>query len=132
MNKLRKTFRTAIMFITHDFGVIAKMADDVAVMYLGKIVEFGAVRDIFHNPKHPYTRGLMKSIPSLKAERKERLVPIKGVVPDLLDAPNGCGFMPRCPEALEYCSQQTPVLKEVTPGHKVACWLRTGGKLGGQ
>ena len=123
MNNLRKKFKAAILFITHDFGVIAKMADDVAVMYLGKVVEFGTVRDIFHNPKHPYTRGLMKSIPSLRIGTKKRLVPIEGVVPDLLEAPQGCGFCPRCHEALAICSNKIPVLQEVTPGHRVACWL---------
>ena len=123
MNNLRKKFKAAILFITHDFGVIAKMADDVAVMYLGKVVEFGTVRDIFHNPKHPYTRGLMKSIPSLRIGTKKRLVPIEGVVPDLLEAPQGCGFCPRCHEALAICSNKIPVLEEVTPGHRVACWL---------
>lgn len=124
MNNLRKKFKAAILFITHDFGVIAKMADDVAVMYLGKVVEFGTVRDIFHNPKHPYTRGLMKSIPSLRIGTKKRLVPIEGVVPDLLEAPpQGCGFCPRCDEALAICSNKIPVLEEVTPGHRVACWL---------
>jgi len=123
MNKLRREFKAAILFITHDLGVIARMADDVAVMYLGKVVEIGTVRDIFHNPKHPYTRGLMNSIPSLSTRTQKRLVPIDGVVPDLLDAPQGCGFGPRCPEAAEICSEKIPVLQEITPGHRVACWL---------
>ena len=111
------------MFITHDLGVIARMADDVAVMYLGKVMEIGTVQDIFHNPKHPYTRGLMNSIPSLSTRAEKRLVPIDGVVPDLLDAPQGCGFGPRCPEVKEICSDKIPVLQEITPGHRVACWL---------
>ena len=123
MNKLRTEFKAAILFITHDLGVIAGMADDVAVMYLGKIVEMGTVWDIFHRPKHPYTRGLMNSIPSLSTRSQKRLIPIKGVVPDLLDAPKGCGFGPRCPEAKVLCSGEVPVLKEVTPGHRVACWM---------
>jgi len=123
MNTLRREFKTAILFITHDLGVIAKMADDVAVMYLGKIVEIGSVRDIFHSPKHPYTMGLMKSIPSLSTQTKKRLVPIEGVVQDLLDAPQGCGFGPRCPRAREICSKEAPTLLEVGPGHHVACWL---------
>jgi len=123
MNNLRKEFKAAILFITHDLGVIANMADDVVVMYLGKIVEGAAVRDIFHDPKHPYTKGLMNSIPSLATTRKERLIPIKGVVPDPFEFPQGCGFRPRCPNATEICKTQPPHLKEVAPGHVVACWL---------
>jgi oligopeptide/dipeptide ABC transporter ATP-binding protein len=123
MNDLRKKFGASILFITHDLGVIAKMADHVVVMYLGKIVESAPVRDIFKDPKHPYTHGLMDSIPSLKMSRKKRLVPIKGIVPDPLEAPQGCGFEPRCPSAMEKCKAHIPLLKEVTPNHLVACWL---------
>ncbi|MEW5825495.1 MAG: ABC transporter ATP-binding protein [Candidatus Bipolaricaulota bacterium] len=122
MNKLRREFKAAIQFITHDLGVIAGMADDVAVMYLGRIVEAAPVRDIYHDPKHPYTQGLMRSIPSL-AKRKERLVPIEGVVPDPSDAPPGCGFEPRCPRRMEICKTKMPPLKAVAPGHTAACWL---------
>ncbi len=122
MNDLRKEFKTAIQFITHDLGVIADMADDVVVMYLGKIVEGSDVREVFHNPKHPYTQGLMNSIPSL-VSKKERLTPIKGVVPDPFDVPDGCGFEPRCPHAMEICKTKVPPLKEVAPGHTAACWL---------
>ena len=123
MDDLLKNFKAAIMFITHDLGVIANMADDVIVMYLGKIVESGDVKEIFSNPKHPYTRGLMKSIPSLDAVEKERLIPIKGVVPDPFDIPKGCSFEPRCPHGMEICIKQQPPTREVTPGHRVACWL---------
>ena len=123
MNNLRREFKTAILFITHDLGVIAGMAHDVAVMYLGRIVEFGLVLDIFHHPKHPYTEGLMNSIPSLSVKTKKRLIPIKGIVPDLLDAPQGCGFGPRCPKAKEICSKEIPILQEVAPRHRVACWF---------
>jgi len=123
MNDLRKKFGASILFITHDLGVIAKMADHVVVMYLGKIVESAPVRDIFKDPKHPYTHGLMNSIPSLKMSRKKRLVPIKGIVPDPLEAPQGCGFELRCPSAMERCKAHIPLLKEVTPNHLVACWL---------
>jgi len=122
MNDLRKDFRTAIMFITHDLGVIADMADDVVVMYLGKIVEGSDVRSVFHDPKHPYTQGLMNSIPSL-ATKKERLVPIRGVVPDPFEVPPGCGFEPRCPHAMDVCKTQIPPLKEVVSHHWGACWL---------
>jgi peptide/nickel transport system ATP-binding protein/oligopeptide transport system ATP-binding protein len=122
MNALRQEFKAAIQFITHNLGVIARMADDVVVMYLGRIVEGASVEEVFHNPKHPYTQGLMNSIPSL-ASRKERLVPIKGVVPDPFEVPAGCGFEPRCPHAMEICKTQIPPLKDVTPGHQAACWL---------
>ncbi len=122
MNALRKEFRTAIQFITHDLGVIAGMADDVAVMYLGRIVESASVKEIFHAPSHPYTRGLIHSIPSL-ARSKDRLAPIEGVVPDPADAPPACGFEPRCPQRHELCRLEAPRLVEVSPGHEVACWL---------
>jgi len=122
MNDLRAEYHAAIQFITHDLGVIAGMADNVVVMYLGRIVEGASCTEIFHNPKHPYTQGLMNSIPSLAA-RKERLEPIKGVVPDPYDVPPGCGFEPRCPHAMEICKTKMPDLKEVLPGHDSACWL---------
>jgi oligopeptide/dipeptide ABC transporter ATP-binding protein len=123
MNDLRRDFKTAIMFITHNLGVIAHMADDVVVMYLGRIVERAPVRDIFHNPRHPYTRGLMNSIPSLAATRQGRLVPIRGVVPDILEGEKGCGFEPRCPQTLPVCQRRIPPLAEVSPGHYAACWI---------
>ncbi len=122
MNALRSEFQASIQFITHDLGVIAGMADDVVVMYLGRIVEASNVREVFHNPKHPYTQGLMHSIPSLAADKK-RLEPIKGVVPDPFEVPPGCGFEPRCPQAMEICKTTMPDLKEVAPGHTTACWL---------
>ena len=122
MNDLRARFNAAIQFITHDLGVIASMADDVVVMYLGKIVESASVHDIFHNPKHPYTQGLMNSIPSL-ASRKEKLQPIKGIVPDPLEMPPGCRFEPRCPHAMEICQEQSPELRSVAERHEAACWL---------
>jgi peptide/nickel transport system ATP-binding protein/oligopeptide transport system ATP-binding protein len=123
MNDLRRDFNAAIQFITHDLGVIADMADDVVVMYLGKIVESASVHETFHNPKHPYTQGLMNSIPSLTTTKKERLIPIKGVVPDPFDVPDGCGFEPRCPHAMEICKTQIPTLKEIAPGHLASCFL---------
>jgi len=123
MNDLRRDFKTAIMFITHNLGVIAHMADDVVVMYLGRIVESAPVRDIFHNPSHPYTRGLMNSIPSLTATRQRRLMPIKGVVPDILEVGKGCGFEPRCPQTMSICKRRIPPLTEVSPGHYAACWI---------
>jgi len=123
MNALRRDFKTAIMFITHDLGVIASMADDVIVMYLGKIVESGSVRDIFHRPQHPYTQGLLGSIPSLSDTGKGRLQAIDGVVPTPFEVIEGCGFAPRCPHATGQCDTQVPLLKDVAPGHAAACFL---------
>ena len=122
MHDLRGEFKTAMMLITHDLGVVASMADDVVVMYLGKIVEGSTVGNVFHNTKHPYTQGLMNSIPSL-ATKRDRLVPIEGVVPDPFEIPSGCGFEPRCPRAMGICRREIPPLKEVAPGHRAACWL---------
>ncbi|MCL0087859.1 ABC transporter ATP-binding protein [Dehalococcoidia bacterium] len=122
MHDLRGEFKTAMMLITHDLGVVASMADDVVVMYLGKIVEGSTVGNVFHNTKHPYTQGLMNSIPSL-ATKRDRLVPIEGVVPDPFEIPAGCGFEPRCPRAMGICRREIPPLKEVAPGHRAACWL---------
>ena len=130
MNDLRREFKAAIIFITHDLGVIAHMADDVVVMYLGRIVERAAVRDIFHDPRHPYTRGLMNSIPSLVTAKENRLIPIKGVVPDVLEITHGCGFDGRCPHTQEICRQQIPPLVEVDPAHYAACWIYTGDVKG--
>jgi len=123
MNDLRTEFKTAIMFITHDLGVIAHMADDVIIMYLGRIVESGPVGELFDNPRHPYTIGLLNSIPSFTVSRKKRLVPIEGIVPDSVGAPRGCGFEPRCPQVKEICKRQIPELKAITPKHPAACWL---------
>jgi peptide/nickel transport system ATP-binding protein len=122
MIDLRDEFKTSIMMITHDLGVIAGMADKVIVMYLGRVVEQSTVRSVFHDPKHPYTQGLMDSIPSI-ASPDITLNPIKGVVPDPLDAPPGCGFEPRCPKSMEVCEMNVPSLKEVAPNHWAACWL---------
>ena len=127
MNDLRIRLKTAILFITHDLGVIAQMADEVVVMYLGKIVENASVIEIFDHPKHPYTQGLMKSIPSLTMTKGERLVSIKGIVPELWEARQGCGFEPRCSQAMDICSVQAPELLDVEKGHSVACWLSRSG-----
>lgn len=123
IRKLQSEFHMALMMITHNLGVIAEMANDVVIMYMGKVVEEAPVRDIYHNPTHPYTIGLMESIPAL-TRKKERLKPIKGMVPDPYNLPKGCPFEPRCPEAMEICREQMPELKEVRPKHRVACWAR--------
>ncbi len=120
MKSLQDEMGMSIMVITHDLGVIARMAHDVVVMYLGKIVERGTVRDIFHRPVHPYTKGLLNSIPRL--DQKKRLVAIKGVVPTPYDLPPGCGFAKRCPMAFDRCSTQPPEIP-VAAGHAARCWL---------
>jgi len=122
MIDLRVEFKTAIIMITHDLGIIAEIADEVIVMYVGKGVEKSPVSDIFHDPKHPYTQGLMESVPSIISPSGS-LQPIKGVVPDALNLPPGCWFEPRCPKAMKICKKNGPLLKEVTPNHLVACWL---------
>jgi oligopeptide/dipeptide ABC transporter ATP-binding protein len=123
MNDLRRDFRGAIMFITHDLGLVAAMADDVIVMYLGKVVERAPVRDIFHRPLHPYTQGLLHSIPSLTDSGRGRLRAIEGVVPTLFQAPKGCNFASRCPHAMDICRSQVPALRELEAGHSAACFL---------
>ena len=121
MRELQTEFDMSLMMITHDLGVIAETSDEVVVMYMGKVAEQGPVREIFHDPKHPYTQGLMESIPTLTA-KKERLKPIKGVVPDPYNVPQGCPFQTRCPHVFDQCKEMPP-LEQVGPEHKVACWL---------
>ena len=123
MRDLQEEFDSSIILITHNLGVVSQMADHVAVMYLGKIVEYGAVRTIFHQPLHPYAVGLLNSIPVFGRKGEKVLVPIKGMVPTPTDEIRGCAFAPRCPRAMKICGEEEPVLKEVEPGHQIACWL---------
>jgi len=124
MKRLQRDNGMAIMFITHDLGVIATMADDVAVMYLGKIVEYGAARQIFKNPKHPYTKGLIRSIPKFGATDGGHLATIKGTVPVPLDPPDACPFANRCGEFIAgICDARMPAAVTVAPGHSVSCVL---------
>jgi len=122
MNRLKKEYDTTIILITHNMGVVAGMADRVAVMYAGKIVEIGSAEQIFKNPLHPYTRGLLRAVPN-PMTKIEHLEAIPGTVPNLIEAPSGCRFHPRCPRAMEICSREVPELKEIEPGHFVACHL---------
>jgi oligopeptide/dipeptide ABC transporter ATP-binding protein len=126
MMHLKEDFNAAIMLITHDLGVIAEIAQRVIVMYAGKVVEEGKTKDIFEEPKHPYTKGLLQSIPKLgERSRKERkkLEEIKGIVPSLYELTAGCSFFPRCPEALPICREHIPKLTTIGEFHKVSCWL---------
>ena len=122
MNSLKERFNMAIWIITHNLGVVAEMADRVAVMYMGKVVESADVRTIFHQPLHPYTVGLLQSIPHPGARIKDRLAPIPGSVPDPFSIPEGCAFRTRCPAIAEQCQAEAPMI-EVEPGHHVRCCL---------
>src|SRR5229473_815068 len=121
MRALRDETGAAIMLITHDLGVIAELAQDVIVMYAGKVVERAEVATLFADPQHPYTVGLLGSIPKLHADQ-QLLATIEGVVPNPLDMPPGCRFNPRCPFAIDQCRASEPPLAEIKPGHFSACW----------
>jgi oligopeptide transport system ATP-binding protein len=123
MRNLQSERDTGVLMITHSMGVVAGMADRVQVMYAGSIVESASTEEIFANPRHPYTVGLMKSIPRLDARTKERLEPIRGLPPDLIDLPDMCPFVPRCNYAREKCEQKRPPLIQVAPNHHSACWF---------
>ncbi|MCL6626010.1 ABC transporter ATP-binding protein [Alicyclobacillus shizuokensis] len=122
LRDLQQKFGTAIMLITHDMGVAAEMADRIAVMYAGIIVEEGTVEQIFERPHHPYTIGLLKSIPGFEGERGTELYTIRGNIPNLARLPSGCRFHPRCPFATDRCRQESPPLRKLDEGRKVACW----------
>ena len=123
MKDLQKKENTSIIFITHNLGVVAEICDKVAVMYAGHIVEMGAVNEIFYNPQHPYTKGLLASMPRLDVEGHERLIPIDGTPIDLLNPPVGCNFGPRCAQCMKICTKQKPPFADFEDGHISACWL---------
>jgi peptide/nickel transport system ATP-binding protein len=124
LRQLQQEDGMAIMLITHDLGVVAEMATDVAVMYLGRVVEQGTVDQIFHDPKHPYTRALLRSIPRMRSRSREKLTPIAGAVPHPYDRPRGCPFHPRCPEFMPgRCDTEEPALRPVGDKHAVSCFL---------
>jgi len=121
LREMKSAFGLSLLLITHDLGVVADTADRVAVMYSGRIVEDGPVRDVFHNPQHPYTRGLLASIPGREPGR--RLRGIEGTVPPLGALPSGCAFNPRCPDRFETCVRNTPSDYEISPEHRAKCFL---------
>jgi len=123
LQEIRVKTNTAIILITHDLGVVASMADRVAVMYAGKIVELGTAEDIFYRPSHPYTKALLKSLPTTEMDRNVRLVSIAGTPPDLLNPPVGCGFASRCSNCMKICQKELPSYFEVAADHQSACWL---------
>ncbi|QQE72843.1 ABC transporter ATP-binding protein [Brevibacillus composti] len=124
MKELQKKTGTSIILITHDLGVVAEMCDRVIVMYAGKVIETGTVDDIFYNPQHPYTKGLLRSVPRLDLNRDEPLTPIFGTPPDLLRPPAGCGFTARCESAMRVCQEYDPELSEISSTQRAACWLQ--------
>ncbi len=125
MNDLKVKLNTSLLLITHDLGVVAQVCDRVAIMYAGSIVEIGTVEEVFENPKHPYTIGLFRSIPTLD-EKVDRLKPIKGQMPDPTDLPSGCSFHPRCPHMIEACTKIKPAMTNVVGTHIVKCLLHEG------
>jgi oligopeptide transport system ATP-binding protein len=128
VKRLRDEIGMAIIWITHDLGVVAGLADRMIVMYAGFIVEEAAVKELYANPRHPYTVGLLGSLPRLDAQRIHRLTSIDGLPPDLIDLPAGCPFYVRCKYRIERCKAENPPLAPVAPAHKIACWVdvRTG------
>lgn len=132
--QLQEKLGMAVIWITHDLGVVAGMVDKLAVMYSGFIVEKGSVRDLYYSPRHPYTLGLLQAMPQLEVKAKERLASIKGLPPDLLQEPTFCPFSPRCPYAIDKCREENPPLIDIGPNHQAACWrweeLRDGLRFG--
>ena len=130
MKKLQREEGTSIIFITHNLGVVAEICDRVSVMYAGKIIEQGKVNDIFYHPQHPYTKGLLASMPRLDEDGHERLIPIEGTPIDLLNPPKGCNFAPRCSECRRICLRAKPGFTDLGDGHISACWLHQMQKDG--
>ena len=123
MQKLRKKLGMSIIMITHDLGVVASMCERIAVMYAGHIVEYGTADEIFYEPKHEYTKGLIRSIPKLNVQETERLIPIEGQPVDLLNPPAGCPFAPRCANCMKICLREMPPKTELSDTHYSQCWL---------
>ena len=121
LRTLRERHGMALLLITHDLGVVAEQADEVAIMYAGRIVEHASVLEIFERPLHPYTQALLRSMPGVGSERRDRLETIPGQVPDLLRLPSGCHFRDRCPKAISRCAEEDPALEEKAARHTAAC-----------
>jgi len=123
MARLSRELGTAVVIITHNLGVVARYADRVNVMYAGKIIETASAAELYANPRHPYTIGLLKSVPRLDETRKDRLQPIEGSPPDLVNIPRGCSFAPRCTYKIDKCTEETPPLMQAADKHYAACWV---------
>jgi peptide/nickel transport system ATP-binding protein len=122
LREIRKSFELTIMLVTHNIGVVAELADRVAVMYAGRIIEVAPAQELFDNPMHPYTQGLLRCVPNIKAT-DDALHKMKGLPPSLLDPPSGCRFHPRCPHVMPICSQEVPPSMQIAAQHTSACWL---------
>src|SRR6266513_1105489 len=129
IDRLKDEFNSAVILITHDLGVVAEIADEIIVMYAGRVVERAQTRDLFYDPQMPYTWGLLGSIPRLDRPKQERLHSIKGTPPSLIRSPTGCKFRPRCPHAFDKCMEEPPLENRVEePGHLDRCWLTVAEK----
>ncbi|HQE04717.1 MAG: oligopeptide/dipeptide ABC transporter ATP-binding protein [Tepidanaerobacteraceae bacterium] len=122
MQRLKRQYKTSLIMITHDLGIVAEICDYVAIMYAGQIVEYGSLEDIFLHAQHPYTKGLFSCIPDLYSDDKE-LIPIPGLMPDPSNLPSGCRFHTRCQYSFDRCEIQEPPSVEVSPGHHVKCFF---------
>lgn len=129
LKKLAEDTGAAVLFVTHDLGLVARFAQKVAVMYAGRFVEYGPIREVFASPQHPYTRGLLRSIPSMTGGRGERLAQIEGAPPDMKALGDGCPFMSRCPDATSRCAERPPLTLR-GPNHSAACWVTDGTEEG--
>jgi len=131
LRELQRKKGTTILLITHHMGLIAEMADRVGVMYAGNLVEISSIEELFSEPLHPYTKGLLAAVPN-PLQKIDKLIPIKGTVPNLIYPPSGCRFHPRCPYAMPICKEKRPPRKEIKPGHFVECWLYVDEKERGE
>jgi oligopeptide transport system ATP-binding protein len=129
MVELKNKLGMAIIMITHDLGIVASMCEKIAVMYAGKIVEYGTTDEIFYNPKHEYTKGLLLSIPRLNAKEHERLVPIEGTPIDMLNPPKGCPFAPRCNSCMKICLREMPPVTHFNETHYTQCWMNQKNEM---
>jgi peptide/nickel transport system ATP-binding protein len=123
LREIRDTFGVSILVITHNIALVAELADRIAVMYAGELVEVGSIYDVFDRPLHPYTQGLLASVPNIKLDEREVLFKMPGEPPNLTHPPSGCRFHPRCPQVMPICSRHEPALQEVADGRQVHCWL---------
>ena len=131
LDNLRADFDSSVILITHDLGVVAEVADEIIVMYAGRVVERGSKRDVFYDPQHPYTWGLLGSIPRLDRPKPKKLHSIEGTPPSLINLPRGCKFRPRCPHAFDKCQEEPELKNRVeSPGHLDRCWLSVDEKRG--
>jgi oligopeptide transport system ATP-binding protein len=127
ISRLRRELGMSVIMITHDLGVVAGVADKINVMYAGYIVESAPAEELFGNPRHPYTLGLLRSIPRIDEPRREKLIPIEGLPPDLIDPPSGCPFMPRCTYKVDKCAEANPTLDPIAGSHSIACYVDVSG-----